>query len=69
MYLCSENKKSNLKLNVMAGLFITFVVVVALIGLVNDFFQSVSDSDDSEPSPVIVFTPDDDTTDWQKDGE
>ena len=31
--------------------------------------QSVSDSDDSEPTPVIVFTPDDDNTDWQKDGE
>ena len=56
-------------LNVMAGLFIMFVMAVALSGLVNDYLQSVSDSDDSEPTPVIVFTPDDDNTDWQKDGE
>ena len=60
---------SNEIMNVMAGLFIMFVMTVALSGLVNDFLQSVSDSDDSEPSPVIIFTPDDDTTDWQKDGE
>ncbi len=53
----------------MAGLFIMFVMAVALSGLVNDYLQSVSDSDDSEPSPVIVFTPDDGNTDWQKDGE
>jgi hypothetical protein len=56
-------------LNVMAGLFIMFVMAVALSGLVNDYLQSVSDSDDSEPTPVIVFTPDDDNNDWQKDGE
>ena len=51
----------------MAGLFIMFVMALALSGLVNDFFQSVSDSDDSEPKPVIIFTQDDDNTDWQKD--
>jgi hypothetical protein len=53
----------------MAGLFIMFVMTVALSGLVNDFLQSVSDSDDSEPTPLIVFTQDDDNNDWQKDGE
>ena len=53
----------------MAGLFIMFVIALALNGLVNDYLHSVSDSDDSEPSPLIIFTPDDDTTDWQKDGE
>ena len=53
----------------MAGLFIMFVIALALNGLVNDYLHSVSDSDDSEPSPVIIFTPDDDTTDWQKDSE
>ena len=53
----------------MAGLFIMFVMVVALSGLVHDYLQSVSDSDDSDPTPVIVFTQDDDNTDWQKDGE
>ena len=58
---------SNEILNIMAGLFIMFVMVLALGGLVNDYLQSVSDSDDSEPSPVIVFTPDDDNNDWQKD--
>ena len=46
-----------------------FVMAVALSGLVNDYLQSVSDSDDSDPTPVIVFTQDDDNTDWQKDGE
>ena len=51
----------------MAGLFIMFVMTVALSGLVNDFLQSVSDSDDSEPTPLIVFTQDDDNNDWQKD--
>ena len=56
-------------MNVMAGLFIMFVMTVALSGLVNDFLQSVSDSDDSEPTPLIVFTQDDDNNDWQKDGE
>lgn len=50
-------------LNVMAGLFIMFVMAVALIGLVSDYLQSVSDSDDSDPTPVIVFTQDDDNTD------
>ena len=53
----------------MEGLFIMFVMAVALSGLVNDYLQSVSDSDDSDPSPVIVFTQDDNNTDWQKEGE
>ena len=60
---------SNEILNIMAGLFIMFVMTVALSGLVNDFLQSVSDSDDSEPTPLIVFTQDEDNNDWQKDGE
>ena len=60
---------SNEIMNVMAGLFIMFVMTVALSGLVNDYFHSVSDSDDSEPTPLIVFTQDDDNNDWQKDGE
>lgn len=38
-------------------------MAVALCGLVNDYLQSVSDSDDSDPTPVIVFTQDDDNTD------
>ena len=54
---------------VMAGLFIMFVMTVALSGLVNDYLQSVSDSDDSDATPVIVFTTDDDNSDWQKDSE
>ena len=53
----------------MAGLFLMFVMTIALGSLVNDYVQSVSDSDDSEPTPLIVFSPEDDTTDWQKDGE
>jgi hypothetical protein len=53
----------------MAGLFIMFVIALALNGLVNDYLHSVSDSDDSDPSPVIIFTQDDDNNDWQKDGE
>ena len=44
-------------------------MTLALSGLVNDYLQSVSDSDDSEPTPLIVFTQDDDNNDWQKDGE
>ena len=60
---------SNEILNIMAGLFIIFVMTVALSGLVNDYFQSVSDSDDSDPTPLIVFTQDDDNNDWQKDGK
>ena len=60
---------SNEILNIMAGLFVMFVMALALSGMVNDYFHSVSDSDDSDPSPVIIFTQDDDTTDWQKDGE
>ena len=42
-------------------------MTVALSGLINDFLQSVSDSDDTEPTPLIVFTQDDDNNDWQKD--
>ena len=53
----------------MAGLFIMFVMTVALSGLVNDYLQSVSDSEDSDPTPLIVFTQEDDNSDWQKDGE
>lgn len=53
----------------MAGLFIMFVIALALSGLVNDYLQSVSDSDDSDPTPLIVFTQEDDNSDWQKDGE
>ena len=56
-------------LNVMAGLFIIFVMALALSGMVNDYFQSVSDSEDSDPTPLIVFTQDDNNNDWQKDGE
>ena len=44
-----------------------FVMALALSGLVNDYFHSVSDSDDSEPTPLIVFTQNDDNNDWQKD--
>ena len=44
-------------------------MTLALSGLVNDYLQSVSDSDDSDPTPVIVFTPGDDNNDWKKDGE
>jgi len=53
----------------MAGLFIMFVMTIALGGMVNDYLQSVSDSEDSDHTPLIVFTQDDDSTDWQKDGE
>ena len=60
---------SNEILNIMAGLFIMFVMALALSGLVNDYLQSVSDADDSDPSPVIIFTQDDDNNDWQKEGE
>ena len=70
LYFAADNMIVELKfLNVMAGLFIMFVMTVALSGLVNDYLQSVSDSDDSEPKPLIVFTTDDDNSDWQKDGE
>ena len=69
VYLPAITKMSNEILNIMAGLFVMFVMALALSGMVNDYFHSVSDSDDSDPSPVIIFTPDDDTTDWQKDGE
>ena len=60
---------SNEILNIMAGLFIMFVMALALSGMVNDYLQSVSDSDDSDPTPLIVFTQEDDNSDWQKDGE
>ena len=53
----------------MAGLFIIFVIALALSGLVNDYLQSVSNSEDSDPTPLIVFTQEDDNSDWQKDGE
>ena len=53
----------------MAGLFMIFVMALALSGLVNDYLQSVSDSEDSDPTPLIVFTQEDDNSDWQKDGE
>jgi hypothetical protein len=70
LYFAADNIIVELKfLIVMAGLFIMFVMTVALSGLVNDYLQSVSDSDDSEPKPLIVFTTDDDNNDWQKDGE
>ena len=42
-------------------------MALALSGLVKDYFHSVSDSDDSEPTPLIVFTQNDDNNDWQKD--
>ena len=41
-------------------------MTIALSSLVNDYVQSASDSDDSEPTPLIVFTPEDDNTDWKK---
>ena len=53
----------------MAGLFLMFVMTIAIGSLVDDYVKSASDSDDSEPQPLIVFTPDDDTTDWKNDGE
>ena len=67
VYLPAITKMSNEILNIMAGLFIMFVMALALSGLVNDYLHSVSDSDDSEPTPLIVFTQDDDNNDWQKD--
>ena len=53
----------------MAGLFLMFVMTIALGSLVDDYVKSASDSDDSEPQPLIVFTPDDDNNDWQNDGK
>ena len=44
-------------------------MTIALSNLVNDYVQSASDSEDSEPTPLIVFTPEDDNTDWKNDGE
>ena len=46
-----------------------FVMTIVLSSLVNDYVQSASDSDNSEPTPLIVFTPEDDTIDWKNDGE
>ena len=48
----------------MAGLFLMFVMAIAVGSLASDYLQSISDSDDSESSPLIVFTPDDDTSEW-----
>ena len=53
----------------MAGLFLLFVMTIVLSSLVNDYVQSASESDESEPTPLIVFTPEDDITDWKNDGE
>ena len=53
----------------MAGLFLTFVMMIVLGSLVDDYVQLASDSDDSRPTPLIVFTPEDDNTDWKNDGE
>lgn len=53
----------------MAGLFLLFVMTFILGGLLNDYVQSTSESDGSEPTPLIVFTPEDDNTDWKNDGE
>jgi hypothetical protein len=53
----------------MAGLFLIFVMMIALGSLLNDYVQSASESDGSEPTPLIVFTPEEDTTDWKNDGE
>ena len=41
----------------MAGLFLMFVMTIALSNLVNDYVQSASDSDDSvaRPASVIFF--------------
>ncbi len=36
----------------MAGLFFMFVMTIALGSLVNDYVQSASDSDDSEPKTL-----------------
>ena len=44
VYLPAKTKMSNEILNIMAGLFIMFVMALALSGLVNDYLQSVSDS-------------------------
>ena len=53
----------------MAGLFLLFVMTFILGSLLNDYVQSTSESDGSEPTPLIVFTPEDDNTDWKNDGE
>ena len=53
----------------MAGLFLMFVMTIVLGSMVNDYVQSTSESDGSEPTPLIVFTPEDDATDWKNDGE
>ena len=44
VYLPAITKMSNEILNVMAGLFIMFVMALALSGLVNDYLLSLSDS-------------------------
>ncbi len=47
----------------MAGLFLFFVLTVVLADMLGDYTHSADDSDESAPSTVIVFTPDDDVTD------
>ena len=39
----------------MAGLFLMFVMTIALSNLVNDYVQSASDSDDSGQDPPRLF--------------
>ena len=49
----------------MAGLFLLFIVAVAVCDMVGGFTKTQDEVDGSDCPPLIVFTPDDDAREWE----
>ena len=49
----------------MAGLFILFLVVVAICDMLSGFIKVQEEVEDSDTPAIIIFTPDDDVYEWE----
>ena len=49
----------------MAGLFFMFIVIVMFGEMLDGYLKAQDESDDSGTPAAIVFTPDDDVSEWE----
>ena len=49
----------------MAGLFFMFIVTVIFTEMLDSYLKAQDESDESDTPAAIVFTPDDDVSEWE----
>lgn len=60
-----DNAFVELKIEVMAGLFLLFIMAILLGEMLRGYFKAQESTDDTNAPSVIIFTPDDDVYEWE----